>query len=151
MSDFPIERHTNSAKVELLLEEQNYDICKLVQQISNYKKDGKERKTKGYLDARLFTMDEYWSGINKRHTNLEPFGIDDLGKMQPYFVERTFVEIKVSYQYVKTNIIKRLAKLGHEPQTSNAIEDASSDDDDPTEIILDDTIEEIVAPIAESS
>lgn len=137
--------------MEQLLEEQSFDIDKLVQQISNYGKDGKSRKTKGYLDARLLTMDEYWNAINNRHTKLEPFGIDDPGKMQPYFVERTFDKTKASYQIVRTDIIKRLAALGHEPEATNLMESESSDEDEHTEVILDDTIEEITAPTAESS
>lgn len=136
MSDFSIEQHTNSAKMEPLLEEQSFDIDKLVQQISNYGKDGKSRKTKGYLDARLLTMDEYWNAINNRHTKLEPFGIDDPGKMQPYFVERTFDKTKASYQIVRTDIIKRLAALGHEPETTNLMESESSDEDEHTEVTI---------------
>lgn len=45
------------------LTDQRANIDELLRQLRNYKKDSADRKTMGYLEMKLKTIDEYWAII----------------------------------------------------------------------------------------
>uniref|UniRef100_A0A2H1VAB3 1-phosphatidylinositol 4-kinase n=1 Tax=Spodoptera frugiperda TaxID=7108 RepID=A0A2H1VAB3_SPOFR len=84
---------------------------------TNFKKDGKERKTPEYIQRRLDTLDQYWSQFNNNHIALVNVGDASLH----YFSSEKYVLIQSQYQTIRDTIKKFLPSkstgLEERPQT----------------------------------
>lgn len=103
-----LSNRNKTAKMEKLLVEQKYDIDEILRTMSNYKKLGQDRRTKGQLQARRRTIEGFWSAIELRHKELEPFGMEDAAASQPYFLENTYEATKEAYITIMADIGERL-------------------------------------------
>lgn len=90
--------------------QQKANIDDLYRHLKNYKKDPSDRKTMGYLDVKLRTIDEYWIMIENLHAKIEPFGFGNTVNTQPYFRDKTFEKAKDLYNDVRNDILQRQGK-----------------------------------------
>ncbi|XP_072934871.1 uncharacterized protein [Epargyreus clarus] len=96
-----------------------HDIANIIQKTQiNLKKCPKQRLTKGYVQARLKSLEDYWSTFKQAHNNLTLCTPREQKGMLPYFLNEDFYQVEDLYLVLQADLTDHLLKL-ESTNTSN--------------------------------
>ncbi|KAL4702888.1 hypothetical protein ACJJTC_018216, partial [Scirpophaga incertulas] len=81
--------------------------------LTNFKKDGAERKTSDYLQRRMDMLDNYWHEFNNNHGKLSELGVES----HTYFINNEYDRVRERYETIRSHIHNYRAVSGEKPRT----------------------------------
>lgn len=99
--------------MEALLNTQKEAVAGLQNQINNYRKAGKDRKSqRTYLTNRIMELQDWWTSFEDHNSQIE--SLKDGHETQPYFVNDTFEQAKKTYDEHVAAVQAKLDTLNSE-------------------------------------
>lgn len=93
----------------------------IFQILTNFKKDGADRKTTDYINRRISSLDSYWMEFNNNHLQL--WACQD--KSHAYFTENQYEKTKATYENIKTTLQSYEPSAEARPPTPSILKPAT--------------------------
>lgn len=96
--------------MEELLQNQKTEIDEFLRMLSNYRKNGSDRKTEKYLNDKVKTFGEVFQVISRNDEEIQNIR-ESSHESQPYFVQKTYEKTVEDYEKTMADVDARLQKI----------------------------------------
>lgn len=112
--------------MEELLQNQKTEVHELLRMLSNYSKDGSDRKNEKYLEDKVKTFGEIFQVIRRNDEEIQKIR-EPSHESQPYFVQDTYKKTVKVYELTMADVNANLQKITEAQRQTQPVQQFNSD------------------------